>query len=248
MQRRGPVAAVPQPKAASSLDAMAYSPAAYGRTPPVTGPRVAAAAGPVAASPPPVVMAQAVAPTRPGLLNSLGIDRRSRRAAPMPAVMPAAIPLHDPAYHLDAGDRLRIVVYGQEGLSNSYSVDAAGAITMPLIGTVPARGATPAQLARAITSRLQNGFIREPYVAVEIEAYRPFFILGEVAAPGQYPYVPNMTAESAVAIAGGFTPRAKRGTVEITRTDPMMGPGRIVAPPNMPLQPGDTIVVGERWF
>jgi polysaccharide export outer membrane protein len=81
---------------------------------------------------------------------------------------------------------------------------------MPLIGSVPARGRTPAGLASEITAKLRNGYIRDPSVAVEIESYRPFFILGEVAAPGQYPYVPNMSAESAVAIAGGFSPRARR--------------------------------------
>ena len=117
---------------------------------------------------------------------------------------------YDASYHLDAGDKLRVVVYGQEGLTNSYAIDAGGSITMPLIGAVPARGRTPAGLAGEIAARLRNGYIREPSVAVEIEAYRPFFILGEVAAPGQYPYVPNMTVESAVAIAGGFSPRAKR--------------------------------------
>jgi polysaccharide export outer membrane protein len=100
---------------------------------------------------------------------------------------------HDSAYHLDAGDKLRVVVYGQEGLTNTYAIDAGGSITLPLIGSVPARGRTPAGLAAEITGRLRNGFIREPSVAVEIESYRPFFILGEVAAPGQYPYVPNMT-------------------------------------------------------
>ncbi|WP_201286442.1 polysaccharide biosynthesis/export family protein, partial [Escherichia coli] len=114
------------------------------------------------------------------------------------------------AYNLGPGDKLRVVVYGQEGLTNSYAIDAAGAVTMPLIGSVPARGRTPAGLAAEITARLRNGFIRDPSVAVEIESYRPFFILGEVQAPGQYPYVPNMTVESAVAIAGGFSPRARR--------------------------------------
>ena len=63
-------------------------------------------------------------------------------------------------------------------------------------------------------ARLRQGYIREPHVAVEIETYRPFFILGEVTFPGQYPYVANMTVETAVAIAGGFTPRAKRNDRE----------------------------------
>ncbi len=116
-----------------------------------------------------------------------------------------------------------------------------------LIGSVPARGRTPAGLASEITAKLRNGFIREPSVAVEIEAYRPFFILGEVAAPGQYPYVPNMSVESAVAIAGGFSPRARRDSVTLTHSD-ASGPTRMVVPLGTALSPGDTIIVGERWF
>ena len=161
-------------------------------------------------------------------------------AAPMPAT-------YDAAYRLDAGDKLRVVVYGQEGLTNTYAIDAGGAITMPLIGSVPARGRTPAELASAITARLRSGYIRDPSVAVEIESYRPFFILGEVAAPGQYPYVPNMSVESAVAIAGGFSPRARRDRVTLTHTD-ASGSSRYVVPLGTPLSPGDTVFVGERWF
>src|SRR4051795_188625 len=162
----------------------------------------------------------------------------------------AAVPVaaeYDKAYRLDAGDKLRVVVYGQEGLTNTYAIDAGGSITMPLIGAVAARGRTPAGLATEIAGRLRNGFIRDPSVAVEIEAYRPFFILGEVAAPGQYPYVPNMTAESAIAIAGGFSPRARRDRVTVTHTD-ASGTGRFVVPPGTPISPGDTVLVGERWF
>src|SRR5580693_4847674 len=161
-------------------------------------------------------------------------------AAPMPAP-------YDAGYRLDAGDKLRVVVYGQEGLTNTYAIDAGGAITMPLIGSVPARGRTPAELASAISARLRGGYIRDPSVAVEIEAYRPFFILGEVAAPGQYPYVPNMSVESAVAIAGGFSPRARRDSVTLTHTDGS-GVSRFTVPLGTALGPGDTVLVGERWF
>jgi polysaccharide biosynthesis/export protein len=153
----------------------------------------------------------------------------------------------DGGYRLDAGDKLRVVVYGQEGLTNTYAIDAAGSITMPLIGQVPARGRSPASLAAEISARLRNGYIREPSVAVEIESYRPFFILGEVQAPGQYPYVPNMTVESAVAIAGGFSPRAKRDMVTLTHTD-TNGAARYAVPLGTSLSPGDTVYVGERWF
>ena len=161
-------------------------------------------------------------------------------AAPMPAA-------HDVSYRLDAGDRLRVVVYGQDGLTNTYAIDAGGSITMPLIGAVPARGRTTAGLASEISAKLRNGYIRDPSVAVEIESYRPFFILGEVAAPGQYPYVPNMSVESAVAIAGGFSPRARRDSVTLTHTD-ASGSMRVVVPLGTAVSPGDTVLVGERWF
>jgi polysaccharide export outer membrane protein len=161
-------------------------------------------------------------------------------AAPMPAA-------HDAAYRLDAGDRLRVVVYGQEGLTNTYAIDAGGSITLPLIGVVAARGRTPAGLASEISAKLRNGFIRDPSVAAEIETYRPFFILGEVAAPGQYPYVPNMSVESAVAIAGGFSPRAQRDRVTLTHNQGA-GSARIVVPLGTAVGPGDTVLVGERWF
>jgi polysaccharide export outer membrane protein len=163
------------------------------------------------------------------------------------AAVAAPLSTHDAAYRLDAGDRLRVVVYGQEGLTNSYAIDAGGSITMPLIGAVRARGLTPAALAGSITARLRNGFIREPSVAVEIEAYRPFFILGEVAAPGQYPYVPNMSVEAAVAIAGGFLPRARRDEVMLSHTTEQ-GIIRAAVPLGTPIDPGDTIQIGERWF
>jgi polysaccharide export outer membrane protein len=195
--------------------------------------------------------APAVADSGGGAIAALRASFAGPRETYAPAVAvyaEAPLPVrHDVPYRLDAGDRLRVVVYGQEGLTNSYAIDAGGAITMPLIGSVPARGRTPAGLASEITAKLRNGYIREPSVAVEIEAYRPFFILGEVAAPGQYPYVPNMSVESAVAIAGGFSPRARRDSVTLTHTD-ASGPMRTVVPLGTALGPGDTVLVGERWF
>jgi polysaccharide export outer membrane protein len=172
--------------------------------------------------------------------TSTGVLRASYAAVQRPVA-------YDTPYRLDAGDKLRVVVYGQEGLTNTYAIDAGGSITMPLIGAVGARGRTPAGLAGEISAKLRNGYIREPSVAVEVETYRPFFILGEVAAPGQYPYVPNMSVESAVAIAGGFSPRARRDHVTLTHTD-NSGPSRAIVPLGTPLSPGDTVLVGERWF
>jgi polysaccharide export outer membrane protein len=166
-------------------------------------------------------------------------------ATPVPAPAPAITP--QSPYTLDSGDRLRIVVFGQDGLTNSYLVDASGHIAMPLIGSVMAKGETTDQLSARIADKLRDGFIREPHVAVEVEAYRPFFILGEVTAPGQYPYVANMTAETAVAIAGGFAPRAVRQSVVVIRN--INGQQvRMTVPLGYPLRPGDTINVQERWF
>ena len=207
----------------SDLDALAYGQPAYG---------------------PPVVVSRsggAIAALRSGF-GGRGAAVPVRYAAP-----PVPVSTYDAAYRLDAGDKLRVVVYGQEGLTNSYAIDAGGSITMPLIGAVRARGLTPSALAGSITGRLRNGFIREPSVAVEIEAYRPFFILGEVAAPGQYPYVPDMSVESAVAIAGGFSPRARRDEVMLTHTTEQ-GIFRAAVPLGTPVDPGDTIQIGERWF
>jgi polysaccharide export outer membrane protein len=167
---------------------------------------------------------------------------------PVPAaLLPGPAPGGDEPYTLDSGDRLRIVVFGQEGLTSTYIVDVSGKIAMPLIGAISVRGLTTTQAARAIADRLRQGYIREPHVAIEVEIYRPFFILGEVIAPGQYPYVPNMTVETAIAIAGGFTPRAYRWDVEVSRSAGGVT-ARQKVPMIAPVRPGDTINVGERWF
>jgi polysaccharide biosynthesis/export protein len=160
-------------------------------------------------------------------------------------VLPGRPALYNDAYHLDTGDKLRIVIYGEEALTNTYTIDAGGSISMPLIGQVAARSQTTAGLANAIAAKLRNGYVREPSVAVEIEAYRPFFIVGAVAAPGQYPYVPNMTVESAVAIAGGFTRRARRNTAVVSHPD-RSGSARFVVPLGAKVGPGDTVYVAER--
>ena len=216
----------PQPIAAAPVAAVAAAPVAAAAPAPVV---VAAEPGP-GPVPPPVIMAPPAA--------------AAARAQVAPVMAAGG---GEPAYLLDSGDKLRVVVFGQEGLSNAYSVDAAGNITMPLIGAVYAREHTTAALSRAIGDKLRNGYIREPHVAVEIEAYRPFFILGEVTAPGQYPYVANMTVETAIAIAGGFTPRAEKRRVELSRAlDGRLYRGRV--PLAYEIRPGDTVVVAERWF
>jgi len=191
-------------------------------------------------------VAMQAAPLRP-VLAEPAPPIMAEPAMPQP-IMAAALPeVTGDAYTLDSGDRLRVVVFGQDGLSSSYSVDPSGRITMPLIGAVHARGMTTAGLQQAIVTKLKNGFVREPHVAVEVDVYRPFFILGEVTLPGQYPYVPNMSVETAVAIAGGYTPRAFKYRIEVSRPVNGMIERKVVSAA-YPVRPGDTINISERWF
>jgi polysaccharide export outer membrane protein len=155
-------------------------------------------------------------------------------------------PLNAP-YTLASGDKLRVIVFGQDNLSNVYPVDGSGKISMPLIGTVPARGLTTHDLERQIAERLRNGFLREPQVTVDVDTYRPFFILGEVITSGQYAYVNGMTVQTAVAIAGGFSPRAFQYSADLTR----QFNGQLYTagvPITAPVRPGDTIVIRERFL
>jgi polysaccharide export outer membrane protein len=150
-------------------------------------------------------------------------------------------------YTLGTGDKLRIIVYGQDNLSNLYAVDGSGRISMPLIGAVTAKGLTTRALESQIEARLRNGYLRDPRVNVEVDQFRPFFILGEVTQSGQYPFVGGMTVQTAVAIAGGFTPRGAQSYAVVTRAingEPMTSE----VPITYPVRPGDTIAIKERLF
>jgi polysaccharide biosynthesis/export protein len=151
------------------------------------------------------------------------------------------------AYRLDSGDRIRVTVFGQPELSGEFNVDSSGAVALPLVQAVPARGDTTEDFARRVESVLSEKLLRNPAVAVEVSTYRPFFILGEVNRPGQYPYVNGMTVKTAAAIAGGFTYRAATAQVVITRREgEEMLEGSAAL--NATVLPGDTVMVGERIF
>ncbi|MCO4319647.1 polysaccharide export protein [Phyllobacterium sp. 21LDTY02-6] len=150
-------------------------------------------------------------------------------------------------YLLDAGDRIRLTVFEQDGITNTYSVDQAGYISVPLIGSVPARGKTIQQIEAAVADKLKKGYLRDPDIAVEVDRYRPLFIMGEVGAAGQYSYVPGMTAQKAIAAAGGFSPRANQENVDVTRQiNGESLTGRVTI--SEQVLPGDTIYVRERFF
>ena len=168
-----------------------------------------------------------------------------------PAVVVTAGPTGGPTGHepylLDTGDKLRVFVYGQPSLSRLYVVDQVGNIAVPLIGSVHARGRTTPDLERAIAARLGREFVKDPQVTVDVAQNRPFFILGEVRLPGQYPYVSGMTVETAVAIGGGYTERASERSFRITRKLGALV-DQIEAPADYTLQPGDTVYVFERFL
>ncbi|MDA8870248.1 polysaccharide export protein [Rhizobiaceae bacterium] len=150
-------------------------------------------------------------------------------------------------YRLDSGDQLRVTVFEQDDLSNSYAVDKAGYIAFPLVGSVAARGRTAKEIEGAIAAKLSDGYIRQPDVSVQVDTYRPFFVMGEVTTAGQYTYVPGMTVQTAIAIAGGYSARAYQGDADITRqVNGKVLTGRV--PISDPIMPGDTIFLRERLF
>jgi polysaccharide export outer membrane protein len=150
-------------------------------------------------------------------------------------------------YLLDSGDRVRVTVFEQTDLTGTYGVDQAGYLSFPLVGAVAARGRTAQELEGVIATALKQGYLRDPDVSIEIDQYRSFFVLGEVGQPGQYAYVPGMTVQNAIAIAGGFSTRAQQKTTDITRKiNGKIITGRVTI--SSPILAGDTIYIRERLF
>ena len=150
-------------------------------------------------------------------------------------------------YHLGAGDRVRVTVFGHEDLSGEFEVGAAGTIAMPLIGEVGAVNLTPQQLQAAIAQALKPDYLKNPRVGVDVLTYRPFYIIGEVKEPGSYPYVSGMRIVNAVALAGGYTYRADTDDLLIRRAADPSG-AKVEAKPDTVVLPGDVIEVPERYF
>lgn len=152
------------------------------------------------------------------------------------------------SYRLGGGDRIRIITFGEEQLTGEFNVDDQGNIALPLLGSVKALGLTPQELDARIADGLKRrNLLRDPSVAVEVLAYRPIFVLGEVAKPGQYPYQPGMTMLTAVAVAGGFTYRGVQDYASVVRsTAGKATEGRVL--PRSLIAPGDVINVFERRF
>ena len=150
-------------------------------------------------------------------------------------------------YKLGSGDKIRVTVFGHEDLSGEFEVDGSGNVSLPLIRNIKAEGLTPGQLEQVVAERLSPDYLVNPRVSVEVLNYRPFYIYGEVTKPGSYPFVNGMTVVNAVAMAGGFTYRARTSKVRIIRgNDPSRTPQD--ADKDTPVLPGDVIEVPERYF
>ena len=150
-------------------------------------------------------------------------------------------------YKLGASDRVRIIVYGEPDLSGEFVVSGTGKLSLPLIGEVQGADLTISELQDEIAAKLREGYLKDPRVSAEVLTFRPFYILGEVSKPGEYPYSDGLTVLIAVAEASGFTYRAEKRKVFIKHAND----AREIEVPltqTVPVEPGDTIRIGERYF
>jgi len=150
-------------------------------------------------------------------------------------------------YTLGSGDQLRVTVFGHEDLSGEFFVDGSGTVSLPLIGQIKAGGQNARQIERKIVDMLKPDYLKNPRVSVEVLNYRPFYIIGEVKNPGSYPFVSGMKVINAIALAGGYTYRARENELLVSRAS---DPDRKKRPAThyTVILPGDVIEVPERFF
>ena len=152
-----------------------------------------------------------------------------------------------PSYKLGAGDKIKVIIFGEEDLSGDYEVNDQGELDLPLIGRVKVAASDLAQIQKVITEKYGSSFLVNPKVSLEVLNYRPFFILGEVKNPASYPCTGGMTVINAVALAGGYTPRANKRSIRIRRAGAKSSSEEEVDE-DTPVLPGDVITVPERFF
>ena len=162
-------------------------------------------------------------------------------------VSPAATSPDQAEYRLGSGDKIRVIVYGEETLSGEFLIGGNGRASLPLIGEVQAAGLTTKAFQDEVQTALKDGYLREPRVNVEVLNFRPFYILGEISKPGEYPYTDGLTVLNAVAVSGGFTYRANKGRVFIRHKNETQEQGVPLTTTAL-VAPGDTIRIGERLF
>jgi polysaccharide export outer membrane protein len=153
----------------------------------------------------------------------------------------------EPGYRLGVDDRVTVIVYGEDSLSKEYPVGPNGKISLPLIGDVQAAGRTATDVATEVQQKLADGYLRNPNVSITITNFRPFYIMGEVSKPGQYPYRDGLTVPAAVATAEGFTYRAQKRYVYVKHEGEAQET-KVELTPGLVVRPGDTIRIAERYF
>ncbi len=184
---------------------------------------------------------------RRGLFLAVSIGLLAGCSSPGSDLTPLA-EYHSEGYRLGGGDQVRIIIFGEDQLTGEFRVDDQGRIAMPLLGGMKADGLTPQQLEASIAAELRRrNMLQDPSVSVEVLAYRPIFVLGEVSKPGQYPYQPGMTVLTTVAVAGGFTYRAVQDYASAVRATGGEATEGLVTPSSF-IAPGDVIKVFERRF
>ena len=164
-----------------------------------------------------------------------------------PASTGKSSPVSSAQLRLAPGDKVRVVVFGEDKLSGEYELDTAGFLSLPLAGTIEAAGLTKPELEQALTTKLKSEYLRNPKVTVDVVSFRPFYLLGEIKSPGEYKYRSGLNVLSALAMGGGATYRANTSTVLIQRagTTEMT---EYPQSPTIPVLPGDVVRVPERFF
>lgn len=200
-----------------------------------------------------LLMAQAGAYSQPALPGPSPQSQIPSAATKPAQQVPVSVPTpsvgpQDENYRLGSGDKLRMIVYGENDLGGEYLIDGAGDVQLPLLGQMKAAGMTIHDFEGSIGNKfVAEGYLKDPRVSVEVENYRPFYIMGEVRAPGQYPYVNGMNALNAVALAGGYTYRANDSAIYVRRNGSSKEE-KDPADQTTKINPGDIIRVDERIF
>ena len=148
---------------------------------------------------------------------------------------------------LQPGDKIKVTVFGEDRLSGEYEIDAAGFVSLPLAGTIKATGLSKQEMEQALAKKFNSEYLRNPKVTVDVSSFRPFYILGEVAKPGEYPFKNGLNVMSAIALAGGATYRAKQSAIQIQHVGEA-GFKEYPMSPTIPVLPGDLIRVPQRYF
>ncbi|MET3825363.1 polysaccharide export outer membrane protein [Sphingomonas sp. PvP055] len=180
---------------------------------------------------------------------SLAVPASPATSLSLAAQMETAVAQDPPEtdYPLGVADKVRIIVFDEPSLSGEFTVNANGALSLPLIGDVRAVGQTATEVATVIRRHLMDGYVLQPRVSIDILTFRPFYILGEVNKPGEYPYSSGLTIDGAVATAQGYTYRADKRKVFIKHAGAAQSVKARIAP-DLKVRPGDTIRVGERYL